>query len=79
MWWGANPTTPKGRRKGRLKGMAYNFKEELMREGRDLKSRLSAYKNVPQTESTLEAIERIKCRLDMISTYLRVKYNILAY
>jgi hypothetical protein len=59
--------------------MAFNFKEELMREGRDIKSRLAAYKSVPQTESTLEAVERLKCRLDMISTYLRVKYNILAY
>ncbi len=59
--------------------MAFNFKQELMQEGRDLKSRLEAYKSVPQTESTQEAVERIKCRLDMISTYLRVKYNILAY
>ncbi len=59
--------------------MAFNFKEELMQEGRDLKSRLEAYKSVPQTESTQEAVARLKCRLDMISTYLRVKYNILAY
>ena len=50
-----------------------------MQEGRDIKSRLEAYKSVPQTESTQEAIARLKCRLDMISTYLRVKYNILAY
>lgn len=59
--------------------MAFNFKEELIKEGRELQSRLIAYKSVPQTESTIEGIERIKCRLDMISTYLRVKYNILAY
>ena len=59
--------------------MAYNFKQELMNEGRELKSRLEAYKKLPQTESTREAMEMLKCRLDMISTYLRVKYNILAY
>ena len=59
--------------------MAFNFKEELIKEGRELQSRLIAYKNLPQTESSKEGMERIKCKLDMISTYLRVKYNIMAY
>ena len=59
--------------------MAFNFKEELIKEGRELQSRLIAYKNLPQTESSKEGMERIKCKFAMISTYLRVKYNIMAY
>jgi hypothetical protein len=56
-----------------------NFKQQLMDEGRELKQRIRDYEKLPQTESTKEALELLKCRLDMISTYLRVKYNILAY
>lgn len=59
--------------------MAVNFKQELMKEGRELKQRIRDYEKLPQTESTKEALELLRCRLDMISTYLRVKYNILAY
>ena len=57
----------------------FNPKEELMKEGRELQDRLNAYKDLPQTESTREGIARIKCRLDMISLYLRERFNILAY
>lgn len=56
-----------------------NFKNQIMQEGRELKERIRAYEKLPQTETNKEAIELLKCRLDMISTYLRVKYNILAY
>lgn len=56
-----------------------NYKEQLLREGRELKERIIAYQRLPQTETTKEALELLKCRLDMISTYLRVKYNILSY
>lgn len=59
--------------------MAINFKQQLMDEGRELKERINAYEKLPQTENNKDAIELLKCRLDMISTYLRVKYNILAY
>lgn len=56
-----------------------SFKEQIMAEGRELKQRIRDYEKLPQTESSKEALELLKCRLDMISTYLRVKYNILAY
>lgn len=56
-----------------------NFKNELMQEGRELKSRLNAYAKIPQTENSQTEIERLKCRLEMINLYLKVKYNILAY
>lgn len=56
-----------------------SFKNQIMAEGRELKQRIRDYEKLPQTESTKEALELLKCRLDMISTYLRVKYNILAY
>ena len=56
-----------------------NFKEQIMAEGRELKQRIRDYEKLPQTESSKQALELLKCRLDMISTYLRVKYNILAY
>lgn len=59
--------------------MAVNFKQELMNEGRELKQRIRDYEKLPQTESSKEALELLKCRLDMISTYLKIKYNILAY
>ena len=55
------------------------FKEQIMAEGRELKQRIRDYEKLPQTESSKQALELLKCRLDMISTYLRVKYNILAY
>lgn len=50
-----------------------------MAEGRELRQLIRDYEKLPQTESTKEALDNLKCRLDMISTYLRVKYNILAY
>lgn len=56
-----------------------DFKKQLMADGRELKERISAYSKLPQTETTQEALELLKCRLDMINTYLRVRYNILAY
>ncbi len=56
-----------------------SFKEQIMAEGRELKQRIRDYEKLPQTESSKQALELLKCRLDMISTYLRVKYNILAY
>ncbi len=59
--------------------MAKSFKDELMAEGRELRSRIRAYEKLPQTESSKVALDNLKSRLDMISTYLKVKYNILAY
>jgi hypothetical protein len=59
--------------------MSVNFKQELLNEGRELKSRIRAYEKLPQTEETKDALTILKGRLDMISTYLKVKYNILAY
>jgi len=59
--------------------MAINFKQELMNEGRELRQRVRDYEKLPQTENNKDAIDLLKCRLDMINTYLRVKYNILAY
>lgn len=56
-----------------------SFKDELMAEGRELRSRIRAYEKLPQTESSKDALDNLKSRLDMISTYLRVKYNIVAY
>lgn len=56
-----------------------SFKDELMAEGRELRSRIRVYEKLPQTESSKDALDNLKSRLDMISTYLRVKYNIVAY
>lgn len=56
-----------------------SFKNQIMAEGRELRQLIRDYEKLPQTESTKEALDNLKCRLDMISTYLRVKYNILAY
>ena len=55
------------------------FKQELMQEGHDIQSRLNAYKKLPQTETTKEAIVMLQCRLEMINLYLKEKYNILCY
>lgn len=55
------------------------FRQELIKEGHDIQSRLNAYKKLPQTETTKGAITMLQCRLDMINLYLKEKCNILCY